>query len=57
MNTVPNRVVIYPKDVANIIGLRQRAAAKLFAAIRQKGGKERSAFVTLQEFAVFPGSS
>ncbi len=57
MNTIPNRVVIYTKDVANITGLRRRTAAKLLVAIRQKLGKERSAFITVQEFATCTGIS
>ena len=57
MNPIPNRVVIYTKDVSNITGLRQRAAGKLLAAIRQKLGKPPSAFVTVQEFAAHTGIS
>lgn len=55
MKTIPNRVVIYAKDVANITGLRQRASGKLLAAIRDKFGKSRSAFVTVQEFSTYTG--
>lgn len=55
MTTVPNRVVVYPKDVSNITGLRQRASRKLLSVIRQKCGKERSAFITVQEFSSFTG--
>ncbi|HEV7332734.1 MAG TPA: hypothetical protein VGN63_16970 [Flavisolibacter sp.] len=57
MHPIPNRVVIYPKDVCNITGLRKRAAGKLLAAIRQKLGKHPSAFVTVQEFAAHTGIS
>jgi hypothetical protein len=57
MNPIPNRVVIYPKDVSNITGLRQRAAGKLLAVIRQKLGKHPSAFVTVKEFAAHTGIS
>lgn len=55
MNPIPNRVVIYAKDVCNITGLRQRAAGRLLSAIRQKLGKDRSAFVTVKEFAAYTG--
>ena len=55
MNTVPNRVVIYTKDVCNITGLRQRAARRLLTLIRRQLGKHRGAFVTSREFATFTG--
>lgn len=55
MKTIPTRVVIYTKDVCNITGLRPRAAGKLLAAIREKLGKDRSAFVTVEEFAAYTG--
>ena len=55
MNTVPHRVVLYAKDVSNITGLRRRTSRKLLAAIRQKLGKEPSAFVTVQDFSAFTG--
>ncbi|RYZ20388.1 MAG: hypothetical protein EOO10_23290 [Chitinophagaceae bacterium] len=57
MNTVPNRVVVYPKDVANITGLRPRAARKLLSLIRQKLQKDRSAFITVRDFAGVTGIS
>ncbi len=57
MKTIPHRVVIYPKDICNITGLRQRAAGRLLAAIRQKLGKDPSAFVTVREFAAHTGIS
>ena len=53
MKTFPHRIVIYPKDVTNITGMRQRTAGKLLNMIRQENGKSRSAFVTLYEFARF----
>jgi len=55
MNTVPNRVVIYTKDVSNITGLRPKAARKLLALIRQKLAKEQSAFITAEEFSLHTG--
>lgn len=55
MNTVPNRVVVYTKDVCNITGLRQRAARRLLTAIRRQLGKQRGAFITAREFAECTG--
>jgi hypothetical protein len=55
MNVIPNRIVIYTKDVSNITGLRPRAARKLLYLIRQKLGKDRTAFITVQEFSHHTG--
>lgn len=55
MNTVPNRVVVYAKDVANITGLRPRASRKLLCIIRQKLGKQPPAFITADDFAAYTG--
>jgi hypothetical protein len=55
MKTLPNRVVIYTKDVSNITGLRNRAARKLLSDIRRKLNKNASSFITVQEFAAHTG--
>ena len=38
---VPNRIVIYPKDVQNITGRKERAARKLICDISQELGKTK----------------
>jgi hypothetical protein len=38
---IPNRIVIYAKDIKNITGRKERAARKLIAKIRKKYKKER----------------
>ncbi len=53
--TIPNRIVIYAKDVMNITGRKERAARKLLAQIRKKYKKERGAFITIFEFCEFTG--
>jgi len=55
MNPLPNRVVVYTKDVSNITGLRPRAARKLLCLIRQKLQKDPGAFVTTEEFSLHTG--
>jgi hypothetical protein len=55
MNPIPNRVVIYAKDVANITGLRPRSSRKLLAAIRKANNKPLGSFITVQEFAAYTG--
>jgi hypothetical protein len=55
MSTIPNRVTIYPKDVMNITGRRERTARKLLTHIRKKNKKGKGAFVTVEEFCQFTG--
>lgn len=55
MNTIPNRIVIYAKDIMNITGRRERTAHKLLARIRKKYKKPKGSFVSLDEFCDFTG--
>lgn len=55
MNTIPNRIVIYVKDVVNITGRQKRTARNLLNRIRKTFKKERGSFVTLYEFCTFTG--
>lgn len=51
--TIPNRIVIYAKDVMNITGRKERAARKLLAQIRKKYKKQKGAFISIDEFCEF----
>jgi len=51
--TIPNRIVIYAKDIMNITGRRERAARKLLARIRKKYKKKKGTFITIKEFCEF----
>ena len=53
--TIPNRIVIYAKDVMNITGRKERAARKLIAKIRKKYNKENGTFIFVKEFCLFTG--
>jgi hypothetical protein len=53
--TIPNRIVIYAKDVMNITGRKERAARKLLARIRKKYQKGRGAFISIDEFCGYTG--
>ena len=53
--TIPNRIVIYAKDIMNITGRKERAARKLLAKIKKKYKKERGEFLSLTEFCNFTG--
>jgi hypothetical protein len=55
MNPYPPRIVIYVKDVMNITGRSDRTARSLLCSIRKHFGKERGAFVTIEEFCEFTG--
>jgi len=50
---VPNRIVIYTKDVMNITGRRERAARALLARIRKKLRKKKDEFISIEEFCQF----
>ena len=52
---VTNRIVIYPKDVQNITGKKERTARKLISDIRQYLGKSKNEFVTIDDFCLFTG--
>ena len=55
MAHLPNRIVIYTKDVMNITGMKERAARNLMARIRRKLNKPEGAFICLHEFCAFTG--
>jgi len=51
--SIPNRIVIYAKDIMNITGRKERAARKLLAQIRKKYKKRRGEFISIDEFCEF----
>jgi archaellum biogenesis ATPase FlaH len=53
--TIPNRIVIYAKDIMNITGRKERAARKLLARIRKKYKKKKGEFISIDEFCEFTG--
>jgi hypothetical protein len=53
--SIPNRIVIYAKDVMNITGRKERAARKLLASIRKKYKKKKGEFISIDEFCEFTG--
>lgn len=55
MKTIPTRIIIYPKDIVNITGRRDRTARKLLQKIRQALGKQTHEFITIKEFCLFTG--
>ena len=55
MNAIPNRLVIYTKDVMNITGRKERTAQKLLANIRKRYNKSLTDFITVHEFCAYAG--
>jgi hypothetical protein len=51
--SMPNRLVVYTKDVMNITGREKRTAQKLLARIREQYNKSRSDFITVEEFCTY----
>ena len=52
---IPNRIVIYAKDIMNITGLKERAARTLLARIKAHCKKRNGELVTIDEFCEFTG--
>ena len=52
---IPNRGVVYTKDVENITGRKPRAARKLLLAIKTAFQKPQHQFVTVWEFSAYTG--
>jgi hypothetical protein len=52
---IPNRIVIYAKDISNITGRKERTARKMIAQIRKKYKKKKGDFISVKEFCDFTG--
>jgi hypothetical protein len=55
LKKVPNRSVVYAKDIENITGRKPRAARKLHGQIKAAFEKHPKQFVTVQEFSLYTG--
>ena len=53
LKKIPERIVLYPRDVANIIGKSQRTAQRLIDTIRAAFGDHGQNFVTVRELCIF----
>ena len=53
MRKLPNRAVVYAKDVQNITGRSLRTAQHLLKRIKAYNNKEPSDFVTVMELSAF----
>jgi hypothetical protein len=50
---IPDRAVLYTRDVQNIIGRSPRTCQRLMQKIRQAYGKTNQGFVTREDFSAF----
>lgn len=55
MKPIPNRIVIYVKDIQNITGRSERTSQKMMTAMRKKYNKKRGDFITAEEFCNYTG--
>lgn len=51
----PNRICIYPKDIARITGKTERYGRNIINDIKLKLKKEPHQYVTIHEFAEYAG--
>ena len=54
---VPKRICIYPKDIQNITGKKEKAVRLLIQKIKQQLGKPDEGLITVKEFCKFTGIS
>ena len=52
---IPNRIVIYAKDIMNITGRKERAARKMLAKIKKNYSKKQGELISINEFCEFTG--
>ncbi|SIN92481.1 hypothetical protein SAMN04488055_2121 [Chitinophaga niabensis] len=52
---IPNRIVIYIRDIQNITGRSENGARSLMDKIKKAYGKKQRQFVTLTEFCEYSG--
>ena len=52
---IPNRIVIYVRDVMNITGRSESGARSLLQKIREALGKKPTQCITIEEFCEYSG--
>jgi hypothetical protein len=52
---IPNRIVIYARDIENITDRKERTARQLLQRIRNANGKVPGQFVAVSEFCQYTG--
>ncbi|HEU4552216.1 MAG TPA: hypothetical protein VFS25_05260 [Chitinophaga sp.] len=54
---IPQRLIIYTKDVENLTGKSPQSARRLLNQIRKKLGKSEEELITITEFCDYTGLS
>lgn len=55
MSIIPNRIIVYPRDVMNITGRGEHAAINLLTKLRKDLKKPLRSLVTVEEFCEYTG--
>lgn len=55
LNHDMERLCIYPKEAAKLLGLKERQAQRIFRNIRRELNKKRHQFITVKEFFEYIG--
>jgi len=50
---MPKRIVIRPKDIVNIMGIKLRTAYRIMDRIRAANGKPKHSYITVEEFSAY----
>ena len=53
--SIPQRIVIHPRDIANLTGCGERHARKILQKIRACQGKMPRDYISIAEFCFFTG--
>lgn len=53
MKTIPNRIVIYAKDIENITGRKPRTCYTILSKIKAHYQKKKDDLITIREFCAF----
>ena len=53
MPAIPNRIVIYAKDIENITGRKRRTCYTILEKIKKYNNKKKHDFITIKEFCQF----
>jgi hypothetical protein len=53
LRKIPDRIVLYPRDIVNITGRNIRTAQRIIKKIRAANGKGNGGFITRKEFCQF----
>ncbi|RPD38571.1 hypothetical protein EG028_25230 [Chitinophaga barathri] len=54
---ITQRLVIYPRDIMDILGLSESSARRYLKQLKKTLGKSEHHFITVMEFCLFSGIS